>query len=113
MQIMPDNIPNTGPNAAQRTAIALLLLWVVALCPFSAQAATVFNLSDAPKQIEVHGFNGFKPVDIPAWRKFSVPGNVNVRFNGREVYIQHNEEYAIWPDGTFGPQRHVRSMRGY
>ena len=32
-------------------------------------------------------------------------GNARVKYQGNVSYIEEDQEYAVWQDGTFGPQR--------
>jgi hypothetical protein len=41
-----------------------------------------------------------------------VPGQVRVSFRGQENFISAFEEYTIWSDGTFGPQRLMLRQNG-
>jgi hypothetical protein len=96
-------------------AAALLILLIIAVFTILLQpalAANVSNLTDRPQQIEVKRAGGFVPAVIPARETFSVPGNIDLRFRGRELFLETHEEYAIWPDGTFGPQRRMQGKHG-
>lgn len=80
--------------------------------PYLARAAGVSNLTDTALTIEVETAQGYKPVVIEAGRTYTVPGKLQLRYRGREAFLEVHEEYAIWPDGTFGPQRRTQDKRG-
>ena len=77
-----------------------------------ARAAIIENVSDTPKVIEVEQLGGFQPVTIEAGREYNVPGALKVRYGAREVQIDFDEDYAIWQDGGFGPQRRLSHGNG-
>lgn len=77
-----------------------------------AKAAAIQNLSCTPQTIEVESGNGSQSIVIPPGKTFHGVGDVNVRYRGREVRVEYNMEYAIWDDGTFGPQRTLRHHGG-
>ena len=87
--------------------IALLLLF------FShenaANAAAVTNLSKQPQTIELQTGDGWKPQVIEAGTTFRATGDLQLKYMMNEVFIEHDMEYAIWPDGKLGPQRHIRT----
>jgi hypothetical protein len=62
--------------------------------------------------IQVEGENGFHPEVIAPGAVFRRIGLMRVRYDGREVTIDNDDEYAIWNDGTFGPQRRSRNVSG-
>ena len=70
-------------------------------------AALIVNLSDKPVSFQVEVSGGFKPLIIEGNETWRVPGKAKVRFKGREVLINDDEEYAVWSGDDFGPQRHL------
>lgn len=92
---------------------ALLFLFAAAPC-FAppVKAAAIQNLSCNPQTIEVATAQGFQPVVIPPGRTYDAIGNMKVRYRDREITIDHDMEYVIWDDGTFGPQRRNRTRGG-
>lgn len=80
---------------------------------FSAGAATVHNLSGVSQVIEIRTEGGFTPVTIENNQLYRTTGAVEVRYNWREVRIDWNEEYTIWPDGVFGPQYRKYRSNGF
>jgi hypothetical protein len=103
--------PEHIPAIAKITRI-LLMFCALSAVPMTVHAAGVINLTEQDKQLEIRTGDGFVPVTIPAWRTVFFPGKVKVRFLEREVFIEHHEEYAIWPDNSFGPQRRYRHLKG-
>lgn len=79
---------------------------------FSAHAANITNLSGHDLAIEVATAQGFEPVVIAKDTTYSAVGKLRMRFRGKDTLIEENEEYAIWPDGTFGPQRRILDKQG-
>ena len=86
---------------------------MLTLAPVSANAAAIINMADVSKQLEIQTSDGYMPITIEAGRKYYVPGQARFRFKGREVFIERQDEYAIWGDDSFGPQRRHRFMLGY
>ena len=87
-------------------------LRIVLICltlPFSgskpALAASIINLSSQSQLIEVKEKGGFKPFLLESGRSFRIVGPATFRYNGSEIYIDFDEEYAIWKDGEMGVQR--------
>lgn len=70
----------------------------------AGRAATVYNLSGDSQVIEVKTSEGFQPVTIENNRSYHAMGKLTMRYNWQEYTIAVNEDYAIWPDGVFGPQ---------
>jgi hypothetical protein len=70
-----------------------------------AQAARVYNLSDSAQLIEIKQDGGWKPFIIKPGENYSTIGNSWVRFAGREIYIEHFDEYTIWSQDVISPQR--------
>lgn len=74
----------------------------------SAWAASIVNLSGAVQVIELRTTSGHETVEIKPDERFSWPGQLYLRYQGREITIDSNEEYAMWKGGTFGPQRRFK-----
>lgn len=74
-------------------------------CIPQAQAAAITNLTDKPVQVALKTGNGYEPITIEAGRTWRLTTQATLRFGERELLIGTQEEYAIWKDGTFGPQR--------
>lgn len=81
---------------------------LVNLLPTPVKAAAIQNLSCSPQTIEIEFANGRRSIILPPGRTYDVLGALKTHYRGREVRIEHDEEYAIWDDGTFGPQRYRR-----
>lgn len=92
----------------------LLLYIVLANVPLTAEAAVITNLSQKNQVIKESSPAGWETVSIAANETYRVQGRIKILFDGREITIGHDEEYAIWNDGTIGPQRaerHINSLR--
>lgn len=77
-----------------------------------AQAAAVTNLSDHAQQVTITEAGGSaRQVMLQANETFRLPGKFWLGFAGREMRLEPYEEYAIWSDTVFGPQR--RSSQGW
>lgn len=87
---------------------------VLPLCfaclPAGAQAAAVTNLTGEAQTVEVLAAGGYMPQVIAPHATWRLQAKVKLRFKDREYRIGEHEEFAIWKDGTFGPQR--ANMRG-
>lgn len=81
------------------------------LLPQAAGAGAISNLTDHEQAVEIQTSSGYSPRTIPARGQFTVTGDARLRFGGREIYLEDNMEYAIWPDGTFGPQFRMKRTR--
>ena len=77
-----------------------------------AQAAVITNLGDKPQTVEIAVANGFSPVIIPPNETWRTPGKVVVRFHDSVVHMEDSEEFAIWKNGDFGPQKHITHSIG-
>src|ERR1700679_537247 len=97
--------PNICPAALKGRRASLLICLTAVVFPLAAQAAVITNLDDKPQTVEVEMSGGFKPVVIAAGETWRVQGKAVVRFRDRQVQMNEDEEYAIWKDGTFGPQK--------
>jgi len=87
----------------------LVLLYTALSCyAFPANAAAIVNLTDAAQTIEVETSNGYDSRMIAAGGKAEFLGAVKVRVHGNETRIADDEEYAIWPNNVFGPQKKYR-----
>lgn len=78
----------------------------------AAQAAVITNLSDTPQTFEIKTSEGFTPVTILAGRTWRVPGKADIRRGDRVVHMEEDQEYAIWQNGDFGPQRRMKQATG-
>ena len=72
--------------------------------PQASWAAAIANIGDQPQVVALRQGQDYTLREIEARGRLYIPGDINVRYRGREVRIEQGEEYAIWPDGTFGPQ---------
>jgi hypothetical protein len=94
--------------------IVFSIIIVVALWCSSAEAAQIQNLSKTNQIIEIVNYGSSVTVTLAPgeiWRGF---GRATVKWRTREVDIAYDEEYVIWDDETFGPQRRWgnRNSRG-
>lgn len=87
----------------------LLFFALFLLLPVSSQAAAITNLRDETLIIGRKTSEGFVPVEIDAMATWRVPGNLTITYGGNEYFLWYYDEYAVWPDGTIGPQRRVYS----
>jgi len=89
-----------------------LLLTLVFFAAFggAAQAAAVSNLTDSGQLIQIKTADGWKDITIAPGDTWRVYGLAEIRFRERESRIEHNQEFAIWPNGDFGPQRQLNIM---
>jgi hypothetical protein len=86
----------------------ILLTILGAGFPFSpaAEAAAVTNLAHEAQTIEIETADGYKALSIEAGRTYRTLGAIRVRYQkSYTIYIERNEEFAIWPNGNFGPQK--------
>ncbi len=90
--------------------LAALLLSVCIASPNAAYAAAIVNITDNDTPMEVKIGQEWKPITIRAGGRFFIRGDARFRWKNREVYIQYDEEYALWPDGMLGPQRKLRFL---
>lgn len=67
----------------------------------SAIAAGVVNLDSKAHTILANG----KEIVIEAGATWRNPGKVKIIYKDREFNMQDYDEYAIWNDNDFGPQR--------
>jgi hypothetical protein len=88
--------------------IILTTLILVAFCFAEVQAAQIQNLSNTPQTIELMDRNDAIITLAPGgiWQGL---GRAHVKWREREVDIEYNEEYVIWDNDTFGPQRRLGS----
>lgn len=91
---------------------ALIAFCVSVFVAQGAQAAAVTNLADEAQTIEIADGNAWKQVTIAHWETWRSPFDVKVRYRGREFMMHFYEDYAIWKDGTMGPQRTMYSAGG-
>ena len=69
----------------------------------------IANTDSEPKQVVVKTSQGYEPVTLAAGGIWREPGKVWVRYEGREILINENEEYAFWAHEGLSPQRHMKS----
>lgn len=81
---------------------------VALLLSTPAQAGGILNLTDHKQVVEIQTSNGYIAREIPPGRSFWMQGYARVRFQGREFILDPDIEYAVWQDGSFGPQRKYR-----
>ncbi|NBO18302.1 MAG: hypothetical protein EBV03_03575 [Proteobacteria bacterium] len=77
-----------------------------------AQAAAVTNLSDRPEEIGVWNGSAYVVEVIQPNDTWRINAQVRVRYRDRENFIGAYEQYAIWQDGTFGPQHILFKQNG-
>lgn len=63
------------------------------------------NLTDAPQTITFEADRGMQEVTIAPGDTWRLLVRTMVKYKSHETLMGSNEEYAIWKDGTFGPQR--------
>jgi len=96
-----------------QTHIIFLTIAVNAFCPAMAEAAVITNLDSKLQSIEISATDGdFHTVSIASNETYRVPGKLVVRYHGREVHMNNDEEYAIWKDDEFGPQMRETHGKG-
>lgn len=99
----------------RRTSLVVIViissLFVAALQ--QAQAAAIVNLSDKSQNIQVNTGGKFEDATIAPYGKYSTVGRVKIRFQDREISIDRDEEYALWPNGDFGVQRRITQTTGF
>jgi hypothetical protein len=98
----------------KRTRILIVLMFCVFMLPvYQVRAAAIVNLSDKQQKIQVNTGGKFENTIIAPYAKYSVVGKVKIRFQDREISIDKDEEYALWPNGDFGIQRRVTPSSGF
>lgn len=85
----------------------LRLALVAALFAPPAWAGAISNLTQMPQTIEVKTSNGYVSHVIAPGRTWRINGAATIKFSAKEFYLDDNKEYAMWPDGAFGPQRTI------
>jgi hypothetical protein len=85
--------------------IALNLLLLSLAQP--ALAAAITNLTEQPQTFEVETANGFVPFTIPAYGTWRMTGSAVIRYHDYEQRLNIEDEYALWPGGSLGPQRRI------
>lgn len=77
-----------------------------------AEAAAIVNLARAPQVIGVQMPRGWEKVTIAPGQKWDTIGTATVRYGDTETRIDSTAEWAIWDDGTFGPQLDIKKIHG-
>lgn len=85
--------------------VKAVVFTAVLLVGGQAQAAAITNLSGKAQTVGLQTAEGFQPVVIEANATWRMLTPVKVQFGNRETLIGAVEEYVIWNDTTFGPQR--------
>jgi hypothetical protein len=88
-------------------------LALLALCPAMAQAAAIVNLTETPQEIVLIDRTPQEMVTLAPGGKLDRPGALELRYKGRDVRIEDEYEYAIWPGDTLGPQRKRTGSRKF
>jgi hypothetical protein len=101
--------------SARKTAKILgvmMLFCASAVAPGVAHAGAIANLTEQPQTVEIKTGGGYEPQQIAPGAVFRLSYPARIRFHEKEFYLEKNVEYAIWPDGAFGPQRKFGNNRG-
>jgi hypothetical protein len=95
-------------HALFRRAAPLTLAFALnAAISASAYAAVISNLSTTPQSLEAGETEStLQPVTIQPSATYRVTGKLVVRYSGKLIHMEENEEYAIWKDGEISLQRH-------
>jgi len=78
-----------------------------------AYAAAITNLDKNTRHIVVIEGKDRKSVEIKAGETYRAVGQIKVMYHRYEIVIDSTDEYAIWSDGTLGPQKRMRTGRGH
>lgn len=78
----------------------------------AAQASAITNLTQAPQVIEIKTAQGYVKHTIGRGETFRLINAATIKFYEKEFYLPENMEYAMWPDGAFGPQRITHKNNG-
>jgi hypothetical protein len=84
---------------------------VICLFATPAMAGGITNLTDHKQVVEIQTSSGYIAREIPPGRSFWTQGHTKVRFQEKEFTLDPDIEYAVWQDGSFGPQRKFRRSR--
>lgn len=90
-----------------------VLLNVACAAASPATAAVITNLSDTPQTVSFPYWKQQSAATIAPGETLRIPGRMTVRYQGDEVLIDDNQEYAIWKDGTFSSQRRSRQNSAF
>lgn len=74
-----------------------------------ANAAAIHNLGDVPQRLILYQYNASSEIIVAPNSVYRSIGSLHVSFQEREYRIDYDEEYALWPNGDFGPQRGTRN----
>jgi len=91
--------------------LLLLPALVVMLGSGPVMAGAITNLTDTPRLLEIRTSSGYVGEMVPPGATRYIHGDTHVRFNEKEFYLQDDMEYALWQDGSFGPQRRLKNRR--
>ena len=91
MRLRQNNLP--------KSTILYLGFTVLLYCP--AFAAAITNLDSKSHAIEINN----SEITINAGETWRIPGKVDLIYQDRKIHMDDTEEYAIWNDHEFGPQR--------
>jgi hypothetical protein len=103
---MPENTSHKGLKAL----IIVLTAGILLISP--AEAASVVNLARTPQRLDIQIQGGWQQITIAPGGVWSSIHQATVRYGDRETLIESTEEWAIWDDGTFGPQIDTKKARG-
>lgn len=91
----------------------ILMTTAITLIASPSWPAAITNLSGMPQSFIITDANPERVVTIAPGQTFRTLGKSSFRYQNRQLHIEDNEEYAIWRDGTFGPQRRMHRHRQF
>lgn len=91
----------------------ILTTTAITLIASSSWPAAITNLSGIPQNFTIVDTYPKSVITIPPGQTFRTLGKTSFRYQNRQLHIEDNEEYAIWRDGTFGPQRRINRHRPF
>ena len=71
---------------------------------YPANAASITNLSGIPQTLHFDISEGGQAFTVAPQETWRTPGEAWIIYNNREVHMNDIDEFALWPDGSFGPQ---------